>query len=56
MRAFGVYEQVNSRIAHYLASDSVTELFNKVIARLESDFQRGQRARCCAVPCGAVLT
>ncbi len=39
MRAFGVYEQVNARIAHYLEASTVTELFHKVIERLEQDFE-----------------
>jgi len=39
MRAFGVYEQVNKRISHYLSSQTVTELFTKVVERLEEDFE-----------------
>ena len=38
VRVFGVYEELNNRMDHYLDSKTVTELFEKVIAHLEEDF------------------
>ena len=38
VRVFGVYERVNERIGFYTEAKTVTELFTKVIERLEEDF------------------
>ncbi len=38
VRVFGSYENLNSRIDHYMKSKTIAEMFNKVIERLELDF------------------
>ena len=37
LRVFGVHEELNHRIAHYLASGSMDDLFVMVLERVESD-------------------
>lgn len=39
LRVFGVFEQLDSRIQHYLTADSPPRLFELAFARLESDFE-----------------
>jgi nephrocystin-3 len=37
MRVFGVYEQLAVRLQHYLKSETVADLFERVLARVEED-------------------
>ena len=37
LRVFGVYEELNRRLQHYLASETIDDLFEKVLDRIESD-------------------
>ena len=37
LRVFGVHEELNDRLAHYLASATIDDLFEKVLARIEAD-------------------
>jgi nephrocystin-3 len=37
LRVFGVHEEVNLRLKHYLASETIDDLFEKVLNRIESD-------------------
>jgi len=38
IRVFGVFEQLDSRIDHYLTANTPPELFNLVFTRLQEDF------------------
>ena len=44
LRVFGVHEMLDARIAHYLEAASVPELFEKILARYEGDYD-GERPR-----------
>jgi hypothetical protein len=37
LRLFGIHEELEKRLAHYLGSQSVGELFERVLARVEQD-------------------
>jgi WD40 repeat protein len=37
LRVFGVHEELNRRLQHYLASETIDDLFEKVLDRIESD-------------------
>ena len=37
MRVFGVHEQLRQKLAHYLASETVDDLFERVLERIEAD-------------------
>lgn len=37
MRVFGVHEQLKQKLEHYLASKTVDDLFERVLARIEAD-------------------
>jgi WD40 repeat protein len=37
LRVFGVHEELNLRLKHYLASETIDDLFEKVLDRIESD-------------------
>ena len=39
VRVFGSFENLNKRITHYLQANNVSEMFSKVIERLEDDFE-----------------
>jgi tetratricopeptide (TPR) repeat protein len=39
VRVFGVYEKVSERIRHYMEAQTVTDLFTKVLEKLEQDFE-----------------
>jgi len=41
LRVFGVYEQLDQRIDHYLEAQNPFELYKKVIARWQEDYGRG---------------
>jgi hypothetical protein len=41
VRVFGSYETLNKRIDHYMEAKDETEMFLKVIDRLEEDFDKG---------------
>ena len=38
IRVFGVFEQLDSRIDHFLTANTPPELFNLVFTRLQEDF------------------
>ncbi len=40
LRVFGVYEQLNDRIRHYIQAKSPAELYEKILERLEQDFEK----------------
>jgi len=40
LRVFGVHERLDQRIDHYLAADTIPELYNKVLERWEADYER----------------
>lgn len=44
VRVFGSYEGLNERIDHYMSSENITEMFLKVIGRLEKDFDNADLA------------
>ena len=37
LRVFGLHEELNRRLQHYLASETIDDLFEKVLDRIESD-------------------
>ena len=44
IRVFGVFEQLDSKIANYLTATNPPELFNLVFTRLEADFPAPKEA------------
>eukprot|EP01102_Stenamoeba_stenopodia_P006997 TRINITY_DN1954_c0_g3_i1.p1 TRINITY_DN1954_c0_g3~~TRINITY_DN1954_c0_g3_i1.p1 ORF type:complete len:1117 (+),score=237.93 TRINITY_DN1954_c0_g3_i1:356-3706(+) len=40
LRVFGVYERVEEKLAYYLRSRSISELYERIIERLETDFDK----------------
>lgn len=40
LRIFGSFEELNSRIAHYISSRDTSDLFQRVLARMEHDYGR----------------
>ena len=42
LRVFGVHEKLDARIAHYLEAGNVSELYEKILARYEEDYD-GER-------------
>ena len=40
LRIFGSFEELNNRIAHYISSRDTSELFQRVLARMEHDYGR----------------
>lgn len=40
LRLFGVFELLNEKIEYYLASQAIDDLFAKVLARIEADYER----------------
>lgn len=40
LRLFGVHEQLTERLAHYLESQTIDDLFERVLARVEDDCSR----------------
>jgi tetratricopeptide (TPR) repeat protein len=42
LRVFGVYEKLSARLQHYLASETVEDLFVRVLSRIEEDCESGQ--------------
>jgi nephrocystin-3 len=40
LRVFGVFEELEQRLLHYLAADTVPALYNKILARLEEDYEK----------------
>jgi hypothetical protein len=40
LRVWGVYETLNDQIRHYIAAPSVGELFQRILARYERDYDR----------------
>jgi tetratricopeptide (TPR) repeat protein len=38
LRLFGTFEKLDEQIAHFLASDDIGDLFQRVLERIESDF------------------
>jgi nephrocystin-3 len=47
LRVFGVHEQLESKITHYLNSQSIDDLFEKVLERVEQDV--GKKSVCTAM-------
>ncbi len=43
LRVFGVYERLDERIGHYLAAGSVPELYRRILARWEEDYEGDRR-------------
>jgi tetratricopeptide (TPR) repeat protein len=43
LRLFGVHEQLDKRIGHYLEAGTVAHLYEKVLARYEEDYERDRR-------------
>jgi tetratricopeptide (TPR) repeat protein len=39
LRIFGIYEELDSRIDHYLQAKSVPDLYDKILERLEEDYE-----------------
>jgi nephrocystin-3 len=39
LRVFGVHEKLDEEISHYLASESPAELYDKILERLEKDYE-----------------
>ena len=44
LRVFGIHEELDKRIEHYLQARTVDGLFNLVLERLEKDYERERRA------------
>lgn len=42
LRVFGVHEQLDERIDHYLDAETVTDLYQRVLERFEQDYERGR--------------
>jgi tetratricopeptide (TPR) repeat protein len=42
LRVFGIYEKLEERIGHYLEARSIPELYEKILARYEEDYE-GER-------------
>jgi nephrocystin-3 len=40
LRVFGVHERLDQRITHYLAAPTVPDLYQKVLERLEEDYEK----------------
>ncbi|HUT31978.1 MAG TPA: DUF4062 domain-containing protein [Planctomycetota bacterium] len=40
LRVFGSHEQLSERIRHYLAARTIPELYEKILARYEQDYER----------------
>lgn len=40
LRVFGVHEELDERIGHYLAADTVVDLYKRVLERYEEDYER----------------
>lgn len=40
LRVFGSYEWLGERIEHYLAAETIPELYEKILARWEADYER----------------
>jgi tetratricopeptide (TPR) repeat protein len=43
LRLFGVHERLDERLAHYLSAESIPDLYQRILERYESDYDR-QRA------------
>ncbi|MDQ2974881.1 MAG: DUF4062 domain-containing protein [Acidobacteriota bacterium] len=44
LRVFGIHERLDERIEHYLAAQTIPELYKKILQRYEEDYER-DRAR-----------
>lgn len=40
LRVFGIYEKLNDRIGYYLDARSIDELYERILARYEADYER----------------
>ena len=40
LRVFGIHEQIDERIGHYLAAGTIDGFYEKILARYEEDYQR----------------
>ena len=40
LRVFGIHEKLDERISYYLSAQTVPELYNKVLSRIENDYER----------------
>lgn len=40
LRVFGIHEELDSRIEHYLSAQTVVRLYEKILARYEQDYER----------------
>lgn len=40
LRVFGIHEQLNERIEHYLQATTIDALFNKMLERMEQDYEQ----------------
>lgn len=42
LRVFGTHERLDERISHYLSTQTVSELYEKILQRWEEDFERNR--------------
>ena len=40
LRVFGIHEQLDERVEHYLKAATIPELYGKILARYEADYER----------------
>ena len=43
LRLFGIHEQLDERIAYYLAAETIPDLYAKILARYEEDYERERK-------------
>jgi len=42
LRLFGAYERLTERVEHYLAAPTIPDLYERILARWEGDYERGR--------------
>lgn len=44
LRIFGIYEELDNRINHYLKAKTIDVLYEKILERLETDYEKERPA------------